>query len=259
MRRLPSKKNSIDGLMEDLKDAFSVIRNSANAYEKHQRAGADKLHVVLGEIFNFGEELRDRPLVDGTSQMETFVTERSGLWNKPARENPYIALTRLTFSNEISDASLSQYASVLRHAHNRHVEPSQFAIWLSEGEGIKGRYAEAIQSLGGARQSVKSKAKARRIEIAKGALRLVLSSKLIEVPEGETELFASVLVRIDANQNAVIVDVIETDEKALHPILLRHSPALPTESETLAGKPLGRLYRAIDLIAGVGIAGVRME
>ena len=241
--------------MDDLKDAFSAIQDSANAYEKHQRAGADKLHVVLGDIFNFGQELRARPLVDGTSQMETFVTERLGLWNKPARENPYIALTRLTFSSEISDGSLSQYASVLRHAHNRRVEPSQFAVWLSEGDGIKGRYAEALQTLGRARQSVRSKAKERRVELAKGALRLVQASKQVEVPQGETEVFASVLVRIDANQNAVIVDVIETDEKALHPILLRHAPALPTENEMLARKPLGRFYRAIDLIAGISPDG----
>jgi hypothetical protein len=56
---------------------------------------------------------------------------------------------------------------------------------------------------------------------------------------------------MDADQNAVIVDVLETDETALQPLLLRHAPGLAAESDALASKPLGRLYRAIDLIAGV--------
>ncbi|HEX8301440.1 hypothetical protein [Sphingomonas sp.] len=248
MSSLDLRTNSLDSQLQEIGTAFGAVAAHASDYEQHQYDGAEKLHVALGELFSFGEALRAQPKADGISLMEAFIVGRSGTWNKVTRENPYNALVKLAFTTKLSAASFSQYATVLRYAHHSRVEPSALARWLQEG-GIKGRYSQASAARSEVRQSLRSKAKLTRLELAKQLLSESAASEPVAMPVPVKEGFATVLVRIDAHNNAEIIDLIEADEAALSPILLRYAPQTGVVDDLLAAKPLGRLHRAIELIA----------
>jgi hypothetical protein len=116
--------------------------------------GAPQTHVALASLYGFGHEILRLTEKERTSWFSLQEYERKDgkklkvPYHKPAKENCFIALTKLAFPR-CEDGTRSRYATILFAAHKADVPPEDFPRWLEEphkrGEkatatGVKGAY-----------------------------------------------------------------------------------------------------------------------
>ena len=245
MSSLAVLRNSDDSQIEDFNDAFRPVQARGAAYEKLQGRANDALYDALEALFAFGEGLRaeakrlDRPLV------QMFAEKHGGRWNTVTAQNPYNALVPLTFAHS-SKGSWSQFSRVLQHAHDRKITAKELRAELA-AKAIKGAYQEAVEFYDSAKRRSSQAKLASRIATAK----TLLASQSLSAPialdtvEPLAPGYASVLVRINANNEAEIVSILDTDGDRLVLSAVDAAPA----ADALASRPLFRLYRAIEIVA----------
>lgn len=240
--------NSTDRQLDEADERFNAVEQAAREYEQHHARSTELLRSALTELYGFGEALRLQASEPGRSLIGEFVSSRGVPWNLATQRNPYIALVNLTFAPSAS--SRSQYAAVLAYASNCGVDPTELGDWLRQG-GIKGRYAEAVRHFASPRKQRHSQERDSRLKAARQLLLDRAHSEPVALPEGirADEGFVTLIAKIGRDGKAAIIDVIgEADE--VEPILLRYAPIKATGKSALADEPLGRLFRAVDLVLG---------
>lgn len=244
MSSLAVLKNSDDGQIEDFDNAFRPVQAKGAAYEKLQGRANDALYDALEALFAFGEELRaearrvDRPLV------QMFAERHGRRWNAVTEQNPYGALVPLTFPDS-SKPTWSQFSRVLQHAHDRKISPKELRAELA-AKTIKVAYQEAVEFYDSAKRRSSQAKLASRIATAKTLLAAQSLSAPIALNTAAplSPGYASVLVRINANNEAEIVSILDTNGDRLVLSAVDASPAV----NALADRPLFGLYRAIDIV-----------
>jgi hypothetical protein len=251
VRQFKLSGNDTDHQLKEAADLFQSVQLAARDYQQHQGRSNGLLHEALEYLYEFGEMLQTQVSEPGRSLIEEFVKGAGLPWNRPTRRNPYIALVKHPFRQ--SDSSHSQYAAVLAYASKLPVKPSAFKAWLQEGGGIKRLYPLAAEYAGSARKQRNSKERASRLKVAREVLTARDHSQRVKLPAGVRapegfEGFALVLAMIGGDGKAALVDVIETAEAALEPVLLGYARGKVTTKAILAAESMGNLYRAIDLV-----------
>jgi hypothetical protein len=250
VRQVKLVSNSTDSQLAEANRHFQAVERFARDYELHQGRSNDLLRSALIELYTFGEMLCSQQAEPGRSLIKEFVISKGLPWNAVTQRNPYNAFVKLAFQQTRS--SHAQYAAVLAYASDSRVAPLAFGEWLKDGGGIAGRYPQALDHFGSARKQRNSQERASRLKMAQELLAAREHSDAVALPDSviAQEGFALVLARIDGRRNAAIIDVVETDVGALEPVLLRYAPTRATAKAILAAEPLGKLYRAIDLVLG---------
>lgn len=240
--------NSTDHQLGEADERFLAVEQAAREYEQHHARSTELLRSALAELYGFGEALRLQVAEPGRSLIGEFVSSRGVPWNLSTQRNPYIALVNMTFAPSAS--SRSQYAAVLAYASSCGVVPTDLGDWLRQG-GIKGRYAEAVRHFASPRKQRHSQERDSRLKAARQLLSDRAHSEAVALPEGVSadEGFVTLIAKIGGDGKAAIIDVIgEADE--VEPVLLRYAPIKATGKSSLAEEPLGRLFRAVDLVVG---------
>lgn len=242
--------NSADSQLAEAAKLFDAVTRAAQDFEQHEGRSNELLHGALARLYTFGEMLRAQPTEPDRSLVEDFVRSRNLPWNKVTRKNPYNALAQLAFSSS-SASSRSQYATVLAYASDVGVGPSEFKDWVHAGKGIKGLHPQAMEHFGSPKRQRNARERRDRIKSAIARLMERESSSAVALPSGviASDGFALALARIEGGQ-ASIVDVLKTTDAAIENILLGYDATGATARAVWADEPLGRLYRAIDLILG---------
>jgi hypothetical protein len=244
--------NSADNHLEDALGRFERIKVAAQQAELQQERSIELLHKALAHLYGLGELLRTQPSEPGRCLIEEFVISKGRAWNKPTRKNPYIALVQLAFTSS-SPSTRSQCAAVLAFASDIGKEPCNFVDWLVAGGGIKGRHPEALDHLGSPVRQRNQRERAARLQLAKTKLLQREHSDPVMLPSDADRApgLRLVLANVDASGHASIIDVVEASEATLENVLLGYETNSAVNVDALvAEQPLGRLYRAIDLVVG---------
>ena len=245
MSSLAVVKSSDDGQIEDLDKAFSPVAKRAAAYETLEARANDALYDALADLFSFGENLRAEAMRLGRPLLEEFVARRGERWNAVTARNPYNALVALAFTKS-NKASVSQFSRVLQHAHDRGINAAALRSELATLT-IKGAYQAAVEFYDNAKHRSAQAKIVSRIAAAKALLSSQSLSAPIKLntPKPLAAGYASVLVRINDQNQAEIVSVLDTDESRL--VLVAAGDVAPA-SDALADNPLFSLYRAVDIV-----------
>lgn len=247
MSSLAVLKNSDDGQIGDIETAFQPVQKSAAAYEKLQGRANDALYDALEALFAFGQALRAEATRLGRPLVQDFADSHGVRWNAVTAQNPYNALVPLAFAKS-SKASCSQFSRVLQHAHDRGISSAALRAELA-AKTIKVAYQEAVEFYDSAKRRNSQAKLASRISAAKTLLasRSLSAPIVLSTPEPLAPGYASVLVRINDNNEAEIVSILDTDGDRL--VLAVADVAAPADA--LAHRPLFGLYRAIDIVLGL--------
>jgi hypothetical protein len=238
--------------IDEAVDNFEHVIRVAEAFKTSEGKTSDLLLEALADLYSFGQELLDKASEKGRNLVRDFFDKKKQPWNKVAQNHPYSALTKLAFGDR-SPSSVSQYATVLRYARALKTKPQDFRAWLVAGGGIAGTLAKAVEYFGSTQHQQNSQAKISRLARAETKLMALPHSQPVQLPQGVTadEGFVVLLARVDANNQATIVTLLDQGATALEPILLRFDGNKMTRMSLLAAKPLGNLFRAIDVILGI--------
>jgi hypothetical protein len=116
--------------------------------------GAPQTHVALASLYGFGHEVLKLAEKERTSWFSSQEYERKDgkklkvPYHKPAKENCFIALTKLAFPR-CEDGTRSRYATILFGALATEIPVERFPQWLAsvhnvgtpnESTGVKGAY-----------------------------------------------------------------------------------------------------------------------
>ncbi|MCB4821244.1 hypothetical protein [Roseicella aerolata] len=232
--------------MRAVEREFAAVAAAATEASGHDEVARHSLGRALEALFDFGERLRTEPQL-----LEAFLQSRKLPWNKVTEANPYNGLVRLAFPN-ISKASVSQYSSVLRLAHDTKPATMGFVEWLGHGGGIAGRYGEARLYYNPGAHEVREDARRHRLALARDNLDRMAMSSRVKLIGGRRFIdgYATALVRI-ADGQAVIVAVLEQNEQKLEPVLLEFGPPEKARQQALVARPLSRLHEAVGLVSAL--------
>jgi hypothetical protein len=239
--------NSLEGQVDQLSRRFVAVQKTAGEFEDQDRRVKGLLFQALADVYGFGEEVYDTTPPSGTSLFREFFVKLDVPFNSRTQANPYIGLVKLAFRAS-SASSQSQYATVLNYAHVEGIDPADFRRWLME-EGIEARRSQALDALASRQRQINNQARTAQLNNATSTLLARPASASVALPEGvkAPEGFALVLARVDADNNACIVEVVDTAAEKLDPILLSLTTTKPVERPS---EPLAPLLRAVDLILG---------
>lgn len=223
---------------------FDTIKTAASAFEHNEGETENLLHIALGKIFEFGENIRQDP-----QAFESFLSDHEKAFSKVTKSNPYNAFVDLAFSDKRSKSWRSQMSNVLALAADT-IGDQQFSDWLVSNGGVSGCYALAVQHF--ARPVTAKAQKLRSIRLT------AISEELKGKPIVKTALpgvrladgfHRSMLFSQDGQ--TFLVDIREEDNDAtIEKYLLEAIGDRAVTTHPLADKPLFSLYRAIDLISG---------
>lgn len=240
--------NSLKGQTDQLEAQFAAVEKSADTFEVHQVKSTALLIDALQSVFAFGEALQKMHPPAGTSIIEEFFRRKQAPYNQRTRDNVYIGLAKLAFRNA-SESSRSQYSTVLNFANFEGVKPADFKKWLTKNGGIEQCRSNALDALASNQRKQNTKSKQTRLQQADAELKSRASSAAVALPPGVVapEGFSIMLVKVDGQNNASIVQVVESESSKVEPVLLKLS------SEPAPKAPvtdMDRFNRAIDLILG---------
>lgn len=236
--------NSLEAQLSQLTKHFVNAETTAASFEQLNGKAVAILHTALEHVFVFGETLIRLQADKGIDVRREFLAKHSIAFNSRTQANVYIGLVKLAFKGS-SDSSRSQYATVLGHASSSKVFPKDFADWIKDG-GVEGRRKEAVEAQASQSTTRRNQGRATKVQQAITTLSAKPASGLVALPAGvqAPQGFALVLAKVDGNNGAQIVDIVDTDATKLEPVLLTlagHTPAASTE-------PLAPFFRAIDLV-----------
>ena len=254
----PVTANSLQGQVDQLTKRFIGVRKSGSVFEGQERRTRDYLFTALADVYDFGEAVYNIKPQPGTSIFRTFFAEMTKqnpklpvAYNAKCQENPYIGLVKLAFSGS-SASSQSQYATVLEYAHHEGKKPADLIAWLEEKDdqdrsGIERRRSEALEAKGSRQRGRNNQARKDKLANATTKLNAMPASAAVALPAGlvAPEGFAIVLAKIDAANNASIVEIVESAAEKVDPVLLRLVAPKPVDR---SDEPLHSLIRAVDLI-----------
>lgn len=237
--------NSLQGQVDQLAQQFNSVKQAVSKFEGQEQRARTLLNAALTDVFTFGEMMYSTSAPAGTNLFREFFTKMGRPYNAKTQANPYIGLVKLAF-NSAGDSSLSQYARVLQYAHDGNWTAGDFLAQLN-AKGIEGLRKDALEA-DESQQSVKRNAqRTAKIDRASNMLMAKPASQAVALPSGlqAPEGFAIVLARIDASNNASIVELVHTDAAKVDPILLK---LVDDGAPTHDGEALAPFFRALDLI-----------
>lgn len=230
---------------------FEQIRTLAAEFANRDVSAKDALYAALEALFHFVMNL------ESDTERRQFIEVQSGKWGKVARENPFQPFVKLAFDGGgISDASRSQYATVLRYAEFKRDKAKSLADWLRDSGGIEGLYGEANnflpsqakhldqQRLADALANVRQREKSGTFALDKAA----------SLGAGLDEGYVMAVLHVDQDGNAHVVEYAERDQAKIDTILekIARSEAKQPSREV---KPLYSLFRAVRLLGMVAPPG----
>lgn len=240
----PVKKSSSKSAIAQFEIEFEEIKVAAGDFNAYDVGGNDLLYAALDHLFSFGEDIRKRNTV-----FEQFLKQRKLKLNKVTRQNPYNALVELAFGGPRSKSWRSEISNVLAYASDR-IGNTPFREWIKDG-GVKGRYEEAVEYFrlkkGKKTNNLRS---AQLADITEKLMRAPLTPTAIPGMPSLSEGFHRSLVYSDG-ANTFLVDIKDEETSAdVEKYLLDLARKRGTSMHPLKDRPLFKLYRAIDLIAG---------
>jgi hypothetical protein len=155
--------------------------------------GTPETHAALTSLYGFGQRFLKLTEKERSAwiAMQVHVVkgeEKAVPYYTPAKENCFIALTKIAFPN-CEEGTRSRYATILFAASNAAVSPQDFPEWLvgphkrgeqETGTGVKGAY-EAYKKVRAPNSNEGSGDKPDWAKIAKAVLR---DSAAVERPSG---------------------------------------------------------------------------
>jgi len=245
--------NSVDGQLTQLEGQFAPIVKVAKAFESHEKRGIAMLHKALEDVYVFGQDLFDLPETGGRPMVQAFLDKQKQL-NKRTKDNPFLGLVNIAFSGS-GVASRSQYATVLHFASVEDVKSGDFTQWLIDGEGIEGRRKDAMIALSSVQSLKNSQGRITRVQLGTAELMKKTASAGVVLPAGvqAPEGFAIVLARVDGSNQAQIIDVLDSSDATLEPVILRYAP---DAKGALGSEPLAGFHRAVSILLGLTPAKV---
>lgn len=240
-----AKPNTIQGQIDQLEKDFKAVRASAVAFETQEGRARSLLESALENVFGFSDGIFALGPKSSATVFAEFFAAKKTAYNAPTRANPYIGLVKLTFPNA-SASSRSQYATVLNYARATKVKPADFKAWLKQ-EGIEGWRDKALDAQQTRQRQINTQARTARLQRAESDLKALPASSPVSLPTGVVapEGFAIVLARIDGSNNASIIQIVDTDSKAVDPVLIKLTEP---KAATSTSEVLAPLFRAVDLI-----------
>lgn len=238
--------NSLTGQIDQLEAQFKAVSKSADTFKVHQVKSTALLIDALQSVFEFGEGLLTIPSPPGPSIISEFFRRKQEPYNSRTQKNVYIGLAKMAFS-DASDSSRSQYSTVLNYANYEGIKPRDFKAWLTKLGGIEKCRSAALDALSSNQRKQNANVKQTRLQLAVTELSSRPSSDVVALPSGVEvpEGFAIMLVKVDGQNNASIVQVVESDSSKVDPVLVKLSSEPAPQA---AVTDMDRFYRAINLI-----------
>jgi hypothetical protein len=238
-----AKKLSIDTGGVDYEAKFDVVRKAAEAFENLDRKSRSSLSDALAKIFDFGEQICQE-----TDAFERFLTARGTKFNKAAQAKPYHALVSLAFSDTCGKSWRSEMTTVLSYAaETKGRQPIR--EWLQQ-KSISDWYAEAVKHN---HRTSETKNQKRRSSQLQMITRELETTRIVTQALPGLNLkagFSRSLIFTDGGQS-FLVHVREDDNpKTIENYLLELARGKKPIEHPLSERPLYKLFRAVDLIAG---------
>lgn len=237
----PPSKSEYDFTFEDLE--FDAVKQLAATSLAEELQVEETRCETLEKMFDFGKTLRA-----DAGRMAAYFEAKGIKVNKTTRENPYNALVKMAFGEELGKAARSQYARTLHFAHVTRLN-SPVGDWL-RAAGIASRYAEAATHF--AEPFKKHRGSARHVQMEAGKLAIdfqALSSAFQLTSPLEPGSYHLALLRVDnQGDQGVVRALLETTDKQLESIFYNRGNAREASHSVLADRPLFSLFRAISLV-----------
>jgi len=225
---------------------FEQIRALAADFEKRDVKAKDALYSALDALFTFVMD------IEAESERRAFVENQKGKWGKVARDNPFQPFVKLIFDGKgISDASRSQYASVLRYAEFKRDKSISLVDWLKVSGGVDGLYKAAADFFPKPRDYVERTKLNNAVQSIKAQK---LSGKFNLTGNDVAEGYVMALLHVDTNGDAHVVEYTERDQAKLDVLFEKLAKAEAKKSGE-ADKPLFALCRAIRLLMLIAPSG----
>lgn len=226
---------------------FDEIRALATDFARRDIKAKEVLYRALDRLFGFVLDF------DSEADRKAFVVANGGKWGKVASDNPFQPFVKMAFEGDgISDASRSQYATVLRYAQFYRDKTMSLAEWLGQPGGLELRYKEATSAVTGKQRYVDPE----RLDKAKQAIRSARRSDAfhlddvpinVDEPEGG---YVVALLHVAPNGAAHVVEYTERDSAKIESIIA--GLALPQARRgTRDARPMARLHRALDILSDI--------
>lgn len=237
---------------------FEQARLAAAGVEIGEKRSASeieqKLTYAMSLLYEFGENLLGSDDNFQEAAFLDFCSQHGVKINVRKRQKPYIALVEAAFQNS-SASSRSQRATVLMYARHEGTAPDALKGWLTakDAGGIKGRLKEAVAHFGSTAAENNQAEREARQDRAREHLRQLPGIGSLHL-EGVKEGFAVLIAHVDAEGQATVVKTLyhtDSNPAKLDAILIECDPKGPARHQLLASKPLGRLWRAVDLVTGL--------
>lgn len=232
-----------------LNDRFKAAQNAAKQFAENEDASPALLKAAMAALFAFGEGLMGTPDDHQHDAVEAFLATHEVKLNAASRRNNYIPLVQLVFDQR-SKSLQSQYAKVLQLARHDREPVKTFGTWLGDG-GIKARHKEAVTKFGGTARENNDKERDARIARATAELDKMPALGTAQLTGDYPTGFVTLLAKVDDKGLATILDVAERHLDDIRPMILRYDPQGAARKAVLAARPLGRFWRAVDLVMGV--------
>jgi len=230
---------------------FDEIRALAMNFAKRDLKAKEALYGALDGLFTFVLDF------DSEADRKSFVIANGGKWGKVAEDNPFQPFVKMAFCGEgISDASRSQYATVLRYAQFYRDKSMPLAEWLNQPGGLELRYKEAASATPGKQRYVDPV----RLDRAKQDVMSARRSDEFHLDDLPVELdeveggYVVALLRISPDGAAHVVEYTERDRAKIDGIVSGLAMA-QARTETHEARPLYRLRRALNILSALVPSG----
>ncbi|MEG3162978.1 hypothetical protein U1701_00040 [Sphingomonas sp. PB2P19] len=228
---------------------FKAAQDAAKEFSENEDASPALLKDAMAALYAFGEDLMGTPDDHQHDAVEDFLATHEVKLNAASRRNNYIPLVQLVFDQR-SKSLQSQYAKVLQLARHDREPVKTFGTWLGDG-GIKARHSEAVTMFGGTARENNDKERDARIARATAELDKMPVLGTAQLSGDYPTGFVTLLAKVDDDGLATILDVAERHIDSIRPIILRYDPQGAARKAILANRPLGRFWRAVDLVMGI--------